>query len=222
MAPAPQVVNFSDFDVALVNINKEPKVIGTGGKNVYVSYKTGSLYLQTPIARAPFGLGDYNGEKFSINISMSDPVFLEKIKELDSKIIDEAYAKSKSWFKQTFTTRDAVASLYKSPISYPADSKYDPTFRFNVPFRDNEFKCVAYTKPVDGEVTPMEISKETVFKGANVQAILQCSGIWIAGASFGCSFKLSQLLRHENDRTPVNYEFVVDSDEEEECSEDEK
>jgi len=221
---APSVNNYSDIDVSAISFN-DPRMLDNGSKSIYFNHKKTALYLQTPVSRAPFGINDWEGEKFSINISIADKGFLEKIQELDTRIIDEAYAKSQSWFKQKFASRDVLAELYTSPIHWSKDkvtgeinTNYEPTFKFNVPYKDKEFKCEGYTKNVaTGEVKPLAISKETIHKGANIQAILQCSGIWIAGKKFGCTFRLSQLLKLDDDSAPrkiTGYAFIEDSDEE--------
>lgn len=215
---APPVFLFNDINVSAITFS-DPRVLDNAGKSIYVNYNKKPLFVQTHTGRAPFGLTDWDNEKFSINLTLSNKDVLDKLQELDSHIIDYAYANSQSWFKQKFASRDVLAELYSSPIHWSKDkvtgeinTQYDPTLKINVPYRDKEFQCIGYVKSKDGEVKPLEISKDNIYKGANIQVIMQCTGIWIAGKKFGCTFKVAQLMRIDDDdsgpRRLVGYSFI--------------
>jgi hypothetical protein len=76
----------------------------------------------------------------------------------------------------------------------------------NIPFKDDQFECDFYyenTKPVDILKVPT--------KGCSVIALLQCSGIWVAGSKFGLSWKVSQLV-YKPRKTLEKFGFIGISD----------
>ena len=56
--------------------------------------------------------------------------------------------------------------------------------------------------------------EELFVKGAQIQALVKCSGIWIVGGKFGCSWNVSQIMV-DAPATMQSYAFIDDSDGEE-------
>jgi hypothetical protein len=61
----------------------------------------------------------------------------------------------------------------------PTD-KYPPTFKMNLPFCDGKFACEVY----DDKRNLIDLN-DIQTKGARVTALIQCTGIWLAGGKFG-------------------------------------
>ena len=203
-----------------------------GGKSIYFYHGGKPLYFQTPVVRVPFGVTcwDDTQPKYTLNLAMSDPAFLEKIKEIESRIIDEAFNDSQAWFKKKYANRDVVEELFTSCLRYSKDKdtgeitdKYPPTMKLNMTFMDDVFTCEGYKKTVikdqPNEIAPLTITKDTIYKGANIVAIVQCSGVWVIGNKFGCTFRLVQVMLLDDGsggggpRKISGFSFVDDSDE---------
>ena len=188
----------------------ETKMLDNGGKTVYVSYAGSRLRLQTPEMEAPFGIttwsdanqSDANAPKrYSLDLSfkgMADKkglaTFYEVMAGLDKRLIDEGVANSQSWFKKKITSKDVVEALYTPLVKYSRDKltgeineKYAPNIKIKVPFKDGVFACEAF----DAQKAQIDMAQIDM-KRAKVTAIIEATGIWIAGGKFGMSFTLKQ------------------------------
>lgn len=223
-----KIFTLSEIDVTKFNFS-QPKTYNSR-KSIYF-YQAGSpLYFQTPLTFTPFGITSWDDtSRYSINISLN-PQMVEKIQEIESRIIDEGLKESQLWFKKKLNNREIVNELFTSSIRWPKDNltgeitdKYPPTLKLNIPMRDNNIACEGYRKITStNEITPMEITKDVIYKGANIVAIIQCNSIWIAGGNkFGCTFKVVQLMRIDESpnvtqgfKQITGYAFIEDSDSE--------
>lgn len=230
---AHKICTIPDIDVSKFKFKINEAKGAAKGKSIYFNHGGKALYFQTPVTRAPFGVTcwDESQPKFTLNISMADPTFLEKIKEIESRVIDEAFNDSQAWFKKKYANRDVVEELFTSCIKYSKDKetgeiidKYPPNMKLNMQFLDDAFTCEGYKKTVGkdqpNEITPLTITKDTIYKGANIVAIVQCSGVWVIGNKFGCTFRLVQIMLIDDGnsgplhRKITGYAFVNDSDDE--------
>lgn len=195
------------FDVSKVTFGNI-KSLDNGGKTVYIGYNGKPLIVQTPEMAAPFGSTKWNptgGEggkdKYTLEMSFkgveSRPylkTFMDLVENLDEKIIESGLENSQNWFKKKYNNKDVVGALYtpmlkrsKDKETGEVDDKYPPTFRINLPFKDDKFDCDIYNTSKE------QITLSNIDKGSKVTAILQCMGIWVAGGKFGCSWKVIQL-----------------------------
>lgn len=184
-----------------------PKALDSGGRVVYVGYNGGPLIIQTPIMHSPFGINKWSAnkggnDKYSLELSfrgMKDKpslmAFYDKLHNLDQKIVQDALENCTSWLRKKYTTTEVFHALYAKLIRYPKDKetgeitdKYPPTFRVSLPQNENEITCEVY----NAQNQLVDIN-EIETKGARISAIIKCSGIWIAGVKFGCSWKVVQL-----------------------------
>jgi hypothetical protein len=90
-----------------------------------------------------------------------------------------------------------------------------------VPFRDGKFQCEAYDQN-NAEVDLIGMN----LQGARCMVIMQCTGIWVVGKKYGCSWKVLQMkvaprsnipknaFRKIEDKLPEEEEVVKDSDDE--------
>jgi len=235
-----------------IDVNKlrysEMKTLTSGAKTVYVNYGSEKLTIQTPVLSLPYGLGEpyeakdaaKNGttisdkeKKYDLTASFrgidENPkvkVFHDKLKEIENKIIDDAFSNRLAWFKDDFdSNKSFVSKLFspivrvdKDPTTGKPVGKYPPTFKAKLPYdnKSNTFAFDSYDMD-NNELNFNEIM--TKLKGAKAQLIVQLSGIWFAGGKYGCSWKIvsAKFQLHQNSKIT----FIVDSDTEDAVNEDE-
>lgn len=195
-----------NFDISNVTYGNV-KTLESGGKTVPILYNGRPFVYQTPEMIALFGSSSYKADKDkpidkkTLELSFkgydSRPNLerhLNNMKAVDDKLLDDAIVKSMEWFKKNHKSREVVAELYTPLVKYAKDKetgditdKYPPTFRLNIPFRDNLLACDIYNDKKE----PLKLTD--IDRGSKVTAIIQCTGIWLAAGKFGCSWKVLQL-----------------------------
>ena len=203
-----------------------------GSKTVYISYNGDNLRFQTPSGfTTPFGMSKYSGEgdapkqeieKYTMHISIhqnnrAQVKFKQFLEEINTTILDAAFENSTAWFGVQ-KKREVIEDLYTPLIHVPVDketgepsTKYPPTFRVNVPVRDNHMTIPVY----DFENNVMDV--DLIPARATVQAIIRLQGIWVVGGKFGPLLRVEQ-FRVKMPET-MGYQF---SDDEESETEQEK
>lgn len=196
-----------------------PKVNKSGqGKSINViSTKTNrALYLNTPLMMT-WGISDFTDpnsgvpdEKYTMTLNFptdnTNPQtneFLQKLKDFENFIIDEAVKNSEAWWGETMS-RDIVKHMFFPFLKYGKDKltkKIDytkpPSIRAKVPYYDGKWMNVEIYDtrgnklfPNDNGTTPDII----VQKLSSVACLLQCGGIWIGGKGWGLTWKLVQCI----------------------------
>jgi hypothetical protein len=227
-----------------VNVNNikysEVKVLKSGAKTVYINYTTGKLRVQTPVMYLPYGVneGGYEDKnakldpakvekkdkKFDINLSFKGheenskiSEFLNKLKEIESKLVDDAYEYRQAWFKDDFDNNKAILARLFSPIikvdkdkaTGKVVGKYPPTIRFKLPYDNENDKFNFNSYNMNGEAIDL-IDIITKLKGGKAQLIVELNSIWFAGGKFGCTWKL---ITGKFQRSITNdISFIEDSD----------
>ena len=198
------------------------------GKTVWLNYSGNIFRMQTPVMTLPYDMSVYDkGEypKYTIELSFRDKDecskvggFHKNMTNIDKLLIDNGVKQSMAWFKKKKTNKDVISALFNPIIKRSKDKetgefdgKYPDTIRLKLPFRDD--------KP-DFDITHLETGeklttdpKELFVKGARVQAIVRCGGIWIIGGKFGCTWKVEQ-IRIDAPKSIKDYSFIADSDDE--------
>jgi len=196
-----------------------PKVNDRGGKSIgLISLETNrALQLSTPMMTT-WGISDFvdkeTGEsdgKYSMELQfpsdeyrkpMTDK-FLEKLKEFENRIIDEAVAKSEVWFDEPLS-REVLKHNFFPFLKYSKNKdtkKIDPTkaprLKAKVPYYDSKWGTEIYdTKQTrifpneNGNLTPLDF----VPKQSKVACVLHCGGIWIGGKGWGLTWKVTQCV----------------------------
>jgi hypothetical protein len=183
------------------------KTSDSGAKNIFINYDGKPLYAQTPEMSCVYGLSKWNmdgkvPDKYSMELSFQGATetnslgkFMHVLKNLNNKFIDQAMTKGPEWFRKKFSSPEVVEAIYTPLIKYPKDKetgevtdKFAPTFRINIPFKDDKVACPVYDSDKN-ELNLFDI--ET--KGAKITAIIRFSGLWIAGGKFGVTCKVEQL-----------------------------
>jgi hypothetical protein len=218
----------------------EIKTLSSGAKTVYVNYGTDKLTIQTPVlSLPPYGLSEpydisqakkkglpipEKDKKYDLDVSFKGiddnpkiKIFHDKMKEVEAKIIDDAFTNRLAWFKDDFDNNKAMlAKLFtpmvrvdKDPKTGKPVGKYPATLKAKLPYdnKSNTFTFEAY------DMENNEISFQTIMnnlKGAKAQLIIQLTGLWFAGGKYGCSWKVisGKFQLHQYSKIT----FVDDSD----------
>lgn len=214
---APVVVSSPDWDTSAVRY-MQPKVNERGGKSIQIiSTQSGrSLHVSTPLLMT-WGIADFvddKGEsdgKFSMTLNFPNndykkpgtDMFLEKLKNFEDQILDDAVKYSEAWFGDSLS-RDVVKHSFFPFLKYQKDKltkKLDlskpPSIKARVPNYNNKWSVQIYDTaqqlifPSENEnLTPMDF----VPKLSNVACVLQCGGLWFGGKGWGCTWKVAQIV----------------------------
>lgn len=178
---------------------------GNGGKSIFMSLKGNPIVLQTPEMYAPFGRqvweNEKGGKKFTLDLAFKDmasrpqlKAFFDKMTELDAKLVHDGTVNSFEWLNKKGVSEEVVKALYTKLVKYPLDkqgeinTKYPPTFKLTLPWKDGNFQCEVY----DQNKNLVDFNNMET-KGAKVSAIIQCLGIWVAAGKYGCTWKVLQM-----------------------------
>lgn len=222
---APQILLPSQVDVQKITYG-QPKNLDNGGKIVPIYHDGSPFIIQVPDMTAPYGLSkwdnDRGGTKTDIQLSFGKPdeperaAFLGKATELDNKFLADALENTIAWFKNKYTSLDVVRALYTPMVKLAKDKNtgevtdaYPPTFKMQVPQRDGNYTCEVY------DSKKQRVALDSLdLKGASVTAIVQCSGLWVAGGKFGVTWRVVQMKANPKNTKITGYSFVSDSEDE--------
>ena len=129
------IQRYENFDPSSVILSKMKKN-KNGGKTVYINApENKKLYLQLPFMRSPFGLSAFTDEatnrtSYSLDLSFDKDnedacALMEKLSELDSKIISVVAENSKEWLGKPYNIEVIKEALYK-PLVRPGKDDYWP------------------------------------------------------------------------------------------------
>ena len=209
MAQQETVLLPNEFEINKVTFST-PRTMKNGAKVVYIGYKGEKLLLQTPVMVAPFGINKWQSEdgsgpaKYSLDLSFDGmdqrailKKFYDNLNDMDMKLIKDGFANHDKWLslKKPPRSVDDVENVYTRIIKTPKDPKYSPTFKVNLPHDGSTFTFNIYDSNQNViNLFDMFEKKELETKRCRVSAIIQCTGIWVAGGkSFGCSWKVVQM-----------------------------
>jgi len=217
MSKSPIVLNMSEFSPSAIRY-MQPRVNDRGGKSVTVisTQSNRGLFVTLPLMLT-WGISDYIDEKgesdgkYTISLQFpreSDVTketesALQKLKDFENKIIDDAVTNSTAWFGKK-ASREIVADRYFPFLKYKKDKdsgeidyNSPPTLRPKVPCYDGDWKSEIFDPkgtllfPCDTEgSTPMDF----ISKGSHVACVVQCGGLWFGGKGWGLIWKLQQAV----------------------------
>lgn len=215
----------------------EVKVMKSGAKSVYVNYSGSKINIQTPVLNIPYGVNDNmqfikddpkrkdEAPKYDITLSFKGmdenpkmKVFHDKMKELEQKVLDDAFANRIAWFKNNFDgNKSTVSNMFKRIIKRDKNKdtgdyadKYPPTFKAKIPFDDREDKFDFDSYDMDNNEIDFKDYVSNL-KGGKAQFIIQLNGIWFSAGMFGCSWKVVSVRKMKPLNT-TKFTFVQDSD----------
>jgi len=196
-----------NFNVANVTFGT-PRALESGGKSVPVYCNGRPIVVQLPEMSAPYGLGKWPKEdssdqppKYDLSLSFRGLDVRETLQatykmfsDLEDCIINKAFGDSVNFFKKKHSSREVVKELFTPIIKIAKDrngeatDKYPPTVNLKLPYKDGAFQFLVFNNHQE----QIDLTSVNV-KGSKVLTIIQCSGIWVAGAKFGCSWKVKQM-----------------------------
>lgn len=196
------------------------RVNARGGKSIKVlDANRNSLLLQAPLILT-WGVNkmvDEDTGRVSYNMALQFPssdysndatqTFLEKMKEFEDKILEDAVANSKDWFNKSGMIREVAEALFTPLLRYPknkdtGEPDYDrsPSLRVKIPYWEGKFSVELYdiegNLMFDGDSSSLEEKpfENYIPKGSHVATMLQCNGLWFAAGKFGVTWKLVQAM----------------------------
>jgi hypothetical protein len=214
----------------------ELKVMKSGAKSVYINYNGNKVNLQTPVLNIPYGVNDNmqfikkddnrkdEERKYDVTVSFKGmdenpkiKQFHDKMKELEHKIIDDAFTNRLVWFKNNYGgNKEVIANMFTPIVKHDKDkltgeyaNKYPPTFKAKIPYNsfENKFEFDCYDME-NNETNFNDILLN--LKGGKAQFIIQLSGIWFSAGMFGCSWKIVSAKFQQINTSKLT--FVQDSD----------
>jgi len=210
----------------------------SGAKSIYINYNGNKVNLQTPVLNIPYGINDNmqfikkdenrkdEERKYDITVSFKGmdenpkiKQFHDKMKELEQKIIDDAFVNRLAWFKNNYSgNKEVISNMFTPIVKHDKDkqtgeyaNKYPPTFKAKIPYNslENKFEFDCYDMD-NNEINFNDIL--TNLKGGKAQFIIQLNGIWFSAGMFGCSWKIVSSKFQQINTSKLT--FVADSDDE--------
>lgn len=229
-----------NIDVSKISYS-EMRTLQSGAKTVPLFYGADRLTIQTPVMSVPpYGLSEPfkikeaikkglpindSDKQYDINLTFKGidenpkiKTFHDKLKEIEDKIIDDAFKNRASWFnKKVFNDRMQIATMFSPIVRIDPAGKYPAGFKARLPYdvKNNAFTFDAYDMD-NNELSFQEIMNK--LKGARVQLIVQMTGLWFSGGMFGTSWRVvsGKFQLHQNTKIT----FIEDSDTEKVAADD--
>jgi hypothetical protein len=220
------VIQPTSFNLSKITVSAAKK-LDNGSSQAYLNYNGGKLRVQLPSMSVPMDAGDYQGnEKYKVQLSFRDretnpkvAAYYEMLEKIDDFMISHAMANSGPWFKKPGMSRETAADKYTPCIKIAKDKEgnpkpYPPTQAISLKknAKTGAFDTELYDKEkrlMEG-VTPIDVLR----RGAEITALLECTGVWITEKGFGLTWKLFQA---RVDQTAAGLEpgcAILDDDEE--------
>lgn len=217
MSASPITLKINDWNPTDVRY-MQPRVSDRGAKSVsIISTQTNrSLHVTTP-KMMTWGISDYVDEhgvsdgRFTMSLvfpseeykTQETTDFLDKLKDFENKVLDDAVKNSELWFGEEMSREVAKHTFFpflkysKDKVTKKIDLTKSPSLRAKVPnyngkwsveLYDTSHKCIY---PCENEnLTPVDF----VPKKSNCACVLQCGGLWFGGKGWGITWKLIQAV----------------------------
>lgn len=212
------VLNIEQFNPQSIKY-MAPRLNPSGGKSIsIISTQTNrTLCLVTP-SMMTWGISDYENKEGvrdgKFNISLCFPMdgrntpatdaFLEKVKAMEEKILNDVVSNSKLWIGQPMNRAIAEFNMSsslkysKSKETGETDYTKPPSIRAKVPKYDNKWNVEIYD-PQNNLIFPTDNNNhlepsEYVPSLSSVVCIIQCAGIWVVNGKWGITWKLVQCV----------------------------
>lgn len=213
------IVSPSEFIPTDNMMYTKPKINSVGGKSIGIinTATKRSLMISTPMM-LNWGVNVFENANASSSYSISlqfprdefasdgTNQFLEMLKNMENKILEDAVTNSKDWFGKS-QSREVVEAFWNPILKYPKDpdtkepdTSRSPTLKVKLPMWDGEYKFELFDIK-NNLLIPNEQNHPpelVIQKASNIACVLQCGGIWMANGNFGVSWKLFQGIYKEN------------------------
>ena len=184
------------FDASKITLGAVRVNPSTKSKTVNISYGDKPFVIKVPKMYIPVVWDkDETNTKFTIEMSFKGEesnehlsAFRAMLTSIDEEVLGKAQERSMEWFKKTMT-RETCEFMYSTVVKQPNDPAYAPTFKVTLYKRNDKFDFNAF----DENKEKTEINDPHKLKGCHAMALIQCTGVWMAGAKFGTTWKLKQI-----------------------------
>lgn len=199
----------SNFNVKNITISA-PRQLQSGAKQANLNYAGDRLILQTALSMTcPFGLNvadKFGPPEYSVDLSFRGveqrvdlKEFQDVMTQIDEAMITEGTKNAKTWFKSDLS-REVVKAFYTPSLKFSKDKEgnplpYPPTIKLKLRKYDGQFETKFYD--VNGKPYRDVPLEELLVKGVQVTAIMECGGVWFAGAKFGLTWRAKQIAIHK-------------------------
>merc|ERR1712118_158327 len=101
-------------------------------------------------------------------------------------------------FKKKSMTEDVLRALYSKQLreskdkeTGEPDGKWPDTIKVKLPYKNERFACEVY----DNKKQEVDLSnlENILVRGCEIQALIECGGVWFAGGKYGVSWKIIQM-----------------------------
>lgn len=191
-----------------------------GGKSIKVlDHNRNPLLLQAPLILT-WGVNkmvDEDTGRVSYNMALQFPsdeysnasttTFLEKMKQFEDRVLEDAGLNSREWFNKSSMIREVAEALFTPILKYPKNKETgepdygrSPSVRVKIPYWEGKFNVELYDiegNPIfDGDSSGLDDKPFETYipKGSHVATMLQCNGLWFAAGKFGVTWKLVQAM----------------------------
>ena len=230
------LIKGKNIDTSAISFS-EPRHLDNGAKLVYVNYNGGRFNIQTPWMELPWDMSCYTEgpyPKYSMELSFKDVdecdetrAFLEKLNELDSKLVDIGLQESVQFFKKKTSSREVIEGFYnpivkvsKDKETGEPDGKWPPTMKLKVARKNGVWESnrdkPLVVKGKDGKTYSInsEDNLEDIFKkNTRLRVKMSCVGLWVASGNYMCQWQLTSAEVDVPDDAD-NDDFLPDSDDE--------
>lgn len=212
------ITSFEEFEPETITYGA-PRLDSRGNKTIKINSGSGnSLVLSTPLLLT-WGINkmtDDDSGRVSYSLSLQFPndnyasdearMFLDKLKTLENKIIDDAVKNRKEWFNNNKLTREVAEVVFNYFLKHPKDKQTNeidetraPTMRIKIPYWENKFNVELYDMEENTLFVPDMSDKIDDFtsiipKASHVIAGIQCGGIYYINGKFGITWRLIQAM----------------------------
>jgi hypothetical protein len=154
--------------------------------------------------------------------------FHDMMVQLDTRVVDYALDNRKEWFGPKFskTTRETIETMYTPMIKVSVDQetgepngKFPPRFGFKIVKRDGSHQCKVYDNSrnlfnIDNDDGDdfKSLADDVLTKGAGMNVVLRCNGVWVINGKFGCTWRAEQLKVEVAEKSINGYAFRDDDD----------
>ena len=189
------------------------------------------LSLESPWMKAFVGISKYEGNGPNARAKYAEPVSFHKMEtyerqrdiktffeKIDERLLDEGFANAGAWLKRAGEPKAVVKAFYTPALTFSkdkqgqVDDRYPPNLKFKLGTYQNDDGSVRFGAPVyldrDSQVDDVE---ESVQKGSEVKAIIDCTGVWCVNGKFGAGWRVGQMKLKER-KNQNSYAFCDESD----------
>jgi len=234
-----------NIDVSAIRFS-DIRMLDNGSKMVYLNYKGGKLYMQTPLMSLPYGVNDSaqmdakagrapEGKKrYDMTLSFRDMdrnramrTLHDKLVEIGELVIDTAFKNRQTWFRNDYKgMKEFVENMYTPLVKVATDketgapsTRYPPTLKIKLPYEADSDTFKFECQDFDKNPVDFAAIKDKL-KGAQAQVLFQITGLWFAGGKFGCTAKAVKMGVQPTVKAEVDFEDDSDDERTTPASED--